>query len=431
MYHTLVPIDPAVVAAAPTSKHHRWGPSSLKSREICPGYKNDNSGDNTASDEGTMLHNAVETGNLAGLNAEQTEQVNKCLGYVEPLVKKALEVHREVKLDVLGGMTFGTADMVILRLLPNAGQKKKLSDGYKHADLVDFKFGRVAVDDAEDNRQGYAYVLGVFERWAEVDSVTVHFLSPRRDEILRHTFYRSDIPRLSMIISTIISNADHYDKTRDPSMLRLNETNCTYCYRRGKPECPVSVAYMVAHAKKYAPLEIADETHSSQITDPAQMAKFFIAIRVLEKMVESGKKHVLAFSKQNDIPGFVRRERKGSVKISNSTLAYPVLKQILDPEELASCCEFKYGDILKLVSDKAEKGKKTEAAKQLYIALSNAECVTSGEPTEYLQRLKEDPVEEKIAAPVSTEPATIPAKTAESPATPTAPKSCVTGPAVA
>lgn len=403
--------SPTSVTTQPA--HHQWGPSSLKNREVCPGWKSDQSGDKTAADEGTLLHNAAEHETVAGLNAEQAEQVNKCLKYIAPLVKNAIQDHKEVRLVVLYGLTFGTADRVIVRRLPF---------GSLHIDLVDYKFGRASVDDASENRQGFSYTIAAFDRWPEVDTVTVHFLSPRRDEILKHTFTRKDIPRLSLIISTIISNADLYDRTRDPSMLRLNETNCTWCHRRGKPECPVSVAYMLAHAKKYAPLEIVDEVHSSQITDPAQMGKFYIAIKVLEKMVESGKKHVLEFAKNNEIPGFVRRERKGSVKITNPTLAYPVLKALgLDAEEIASCSQINYGDIQKLISEKAT-GKKTDAIKKLYNALADVECVTAGEPTEYLQRKKEEAVEEQTE---DLAPKYLPApeKSTES-------KSSVTGPAV-
>jgi hypothetical protein len=441
---------PVAVVEAPA--HHKFGPSSLKNREICPGWKNDQSGDKTAADEGTKMHLAFEKKDLTGLDPEQAEQVTKCLNYAASLEKGALVVLREARLIVLGGQTFGTADLVILRRLKN---------GKLHIDVLDEKYGRKEVDDAETNRQGFAYVIGAFDLpgdWFKAESCTVHFLTPRRDEVSTHTFFRKDLPRLSLTVSNIIARAEHYSKsgetdaTRDSSMLQLTEDNCTWCGR--KATCPKMLAYGLAHAKKYAPLEIAEETHSSTITDGAKMAQLYTASKILEKMVDSVKKHVIAFSRENEMPGYSLRERKCPVKINNVVLAWPELLKVFEidlaaspdaaaklAELIGSCGDFSYADVLKLASSKAAKGQKTEAAKQLWITLSNAECVYAGEPTTYLQRNKETDVAIEVSAvPVllshtsETREAETPAERLDDRVKAVEQKvestSCVTGPAV-
>lgn len=398
--NSLTPSEtPAVAAPA----HHKFGPSSHKNREICPGWKNDQDSDKSAANEGTLMHLSTETGNLSGLTEEQAAQVTKCINYVAGLLRKGtvIEDRKEARLTILGGRTFGTTDRLILIRRPN---------GKLHIDVVDYKMGWNSVDDASENRQGFNYVLGAADLpglWQEAETISVHLLLPRRDEVSKHTFTRADLPRLGLIISNILARAEHWSATRDASMLQLNEVNCTYCGR--KATCPVMMNYGIAHAKKYAPLEIADEVHSSQITDPAAMAKFFIALKVLEKMVDSGKKHVAEFAKENDLPGFVRRERKGKVTITNSVAAWPQLLKALDITSLESpalvdlinTATFSYTDIVAAVSAKAGKGKpKTEALGKLWTSLQDADCVYEADSTPYLQRVKEDLPIEVAATPV-------------------------------
>ena len=85
--------------------HHELGPSALKYVEICPGYRSENVSSPWA-EEGTMLHEACETGELKGLDDEQTSAVAHCLNYVEALEKDADEAHKELMVEIhLDGFT--------------------------------------------------------------------------------------------------------------------------------------------------------------------------------------------------------------------------------------------------------------------------------------------------------------------------------------
>lgn len=83
-------------------QHHELGPSTLKYVEICPSYRSSNE-TNPFAEEGTMLHEAAETGELSGLNEEQLRHVVACLDYIKPMEDLADEVHKELRVEIRHG----------------------------------------------------------------------------------------------------------------------------------------------------------------------------------------------------------------------------------------------------------------------------------------------------------------------------------------
>lgn len=83
------------------SAHHELGPSTLKNVEVCPGFRSTNES-NIFTEEGTMMHEAAETGNFEGLDEEQESMVAKALAYVQkfqkPGTKTVLEQRVQIKL---------------------------------------------------------------------------------------------------------------------------------------------------------------------------------------------------------------------------------------------------------------------------------------------------------------------------------------------
>ena len=80
-------------------QHHELGPSSLKWVELCPGFRSSDE-TNVYAEEGTLLHTAVETGNVEGLTGEQEELVSRCQKYVADLVEGADELIMEQRLEI-------------------------------------------------------------------------------------------------------------------------------------------------------------------------------------------------------------------------------------------------------------------------------------------------------------------------------------------
>lgn len=375
----------------PGTAHHTYGPSTLKSRAICPGWQNDNSSDKEHADEGTLLHEvsekkkASEVPAIKELTDEQKDCVITCLRYVERLEEGALEVKKEVRLSILDGLTFGTSDRVIVR---------KATKG-RRIDVVDFKFGRRSVDDAATNLQGFAYVLGAFDLYQDAETATVHFILPRRDEVDTHTFTRADYAKLALAVKTVIERAATYQQTKDASMLNMTPSNCLYC--GNKIHCPKATDFSLAVVRKYAPLEVVDDVHSSTITDPAKMAKLYDAAKVMEKFVDSVKKHALDMALANggtlwDETGkavYQITERDGSRKIKDLGLAIPVLSKHLDDREILSVADVSLTGVLKLISAKAPRGKKSEVIGSVEKELFAAEALTQSAGTRFLKRVTE------------------------------------------
>lgn len=175
------------------SGHAKHGPSSLRAKEICPHWTNQG-GTSAAAEEGTAMHAAAETSDMTGLNPEQRAQVVDALAYVAEYEADALEVHKETRLDV-AGLTWGTADRVLIQ------------QGGTWAHVIDFKFGRNDVDDAANNLQGWAYAVGVFNRWP-VEGVTVHFIVPRRDSYHKASFRADQVGAMKERIRSVIARAE-------------------------------------------------------------------------------------------------------------------------------------------------------------------------------------------------------------------------------
>lgn len=357
------------------STHAKYSPSSLEYRDACPGWAKDES-DTAAAQEGQLMHSAYETGDLTILrDDEQRRCVQAALDYTARFEKGAEQVLKEVRLEIADGLTFGTADRVIVR---KTG-----------VDLIDLKNGRIPVTDAEHNVQGLAYTCGVFERFPKAQWVRVHFMSPRIDELSVHVFRRAQLDRIKADLHRIVARCRLWDETRNPDLLRPSEKVCLYC--GFKKDCPKMGQISALVAKKYEPLEVVDEVHSSQITDPERMGRALTLARILEKWCESVKRHALRMADDGTpIPGYRIAERAGATEINNPVLAYEVLvKAGLEPMDIMHAAKLSRSKLEEAVKAKAPRGKGAAAVRELNAALAGAECLTSGDPVRYLARVHE------------------------------------------
>lgn len=360
--------------------HHTYSPSTLKNRAICPGWINDPYSDKSKADEGTRLHHAAETGNLAGLDPEQTTAVQKCLGLAAKMEKGADKVLNEQRLQILDGLTFGTADKVIHFI------------ARKHAVVLDWKFGKHDVDPAKKNLQGKAYALGVFDLPEKPETVRVIFALPRLNIVHDHTFTRSEMSRLSLEISAIIARCRQYDETNDVALLNPTDYGCLYCGR--KATCPHTTSLALGIVQKYEPLSLPENLHSSQLTDPKQMARLVDFAKIAEKLASSIKEHAMQLAIEqgglHDEAGnllYEVAERNGE-RALNLGLALPILSQHLDDRELLSVAKVSLPAALKLIEAKAPRGQKSKVRAAIEQALGDAQAVTSGTSSRYLKKAK-------------------------------------------
>ena len=216
--------------------HHRYSISSLRSLEKCPNFRRVPSAanvKNAAAEEGTMLHNRVEAeAATPELTREQSEMVEGVLEIMRPTKMAAVKVEKEVQVNIERPdgtlLTAGHIDIIVW-----ASATKAL--------VTDFKFGRVEVDSSATNVQLAGYALGVFQRDAAVEEVTVQIIQPRVSwEIVPQTYYRKDVAALYARVAAIVDNAEAAESGAD--LQKLDRETCSYC--RFAATCPETAEFM-------------------------------------------------------------------------------------------------------------------------------------------------------------------------------------------
>ena len=371
--------------------HHRFSPSTLNDRAVCPGWDKDEGGDTTRADEGTRLHAVCQTRDFTGLDDEQKQAVGLCLRYIDALLPRASVKMEERNLQILAGRTSGTADLIVV-----------VGDTVH---VIDYKFGKNEVKDADINLQGWAYLSGAWDLFPTAKFGMVHFLMPRVAHgselgvVFKHKFDRKkDEPRMKLAIATVLDRAEKFFATKDPSMLNPTAEGCLYCGR--KAECPALWAYALPVAKKYSPLEIVDEVHSSQITDPVKMVALIEAAKILGKLADSVTEHARAFALQHGgingadgQPAYVLGQRSGTRKLRPEKVADAVdalLEKGFTDRDLLACSELSITKVLELAGERAPRGKKTAVRAAIETKLEEIGAVTTGEPTMFLKKVKKE-----------------------------------------
>lgn len=261
---------------------------------------------------------------------------------------------------------FGTVDRVVIT--------------GKHVDIVDFKFGRGAIDDADINIQGQAYLLGVMDKYPELETATVHFIIPRRDEVFTADYARADMEGIRLRINLIISLA-----TQESPDLRPNTEGCRYC--KHKLSCTALSDKFLPIAKKYEEavgdfeLNLWGSYSPTEIEDPEMLAKMLNVSQVVDRWAESIKRQALklAIEEGLEIPGYDLHFRNASLKIKNGQDAYDALEHLLTPEEFMEVCSVSITALTKAYSDKLPRGEKKSARGKIEQELESAGVLPSEE----------------------------------------------------
>lgn len=242
---------------------------------------------------------------------------------------------------------FGTVDRVIIR--------------GTHVDLVDFKFGMGEIDDADMNIQGQAYLLGVMDKFPELKTATVHFIIPRRDEVLTHDYTRADMEDIRLRINVIVEKAEA-DAQRIP-----NTEGCRYC--KHKLTCPALADKLLPLAKKYShsvsdfEITLWGDYSPAKIEDPAVLSKMLNVASVVDKWQSAAKAQALKLAVEEgaEIPGYDLHYRNASTKIENAQEAFDALEHLLSPDDFMEACNVTVAKLTKKYADKMERGEKKNA----------------------------------------------------------------------
>ena len=369
--------------------HARRSPSTLKNRELCPGFEPQKK-DSVASTEGRNLHRYMELWAISkrtplaavlaeelqildsGLSDEQREQIEKLQQYITPLIEEADSLHLEHKLDMrrlaLPGCDFGTADFITI------------DKAYPTAYLVDYKFGKVEVDDAEDNIQFFAYACAMFQEFC-VDQINVVILQPRTDYISEATFTRKDVPRMMLRLKTVL------ERCENPTEETLNPQTqlCEYCAHVGT--CPA--------VAKFA-LKISDGPELPKEFDPTkcddtQLGDLYAWAKLLEEKGKALQHSITELATAgHEVGGFILQASTGKTTVIDPVgLAHEVKKSLnFSDDQLFACADISLTKILDVISKQAPKGQKEKTAQEVRKNLTDGGFFKTGGGYSYLKRSK-------------------------------------------
>lgn len=320
--------------------HAEYGPSSLKYFETCPSYQNreeeDEENQHDVTLAGTRIHNALEDENPDSLVDEEEQMLawqmlNKVYANEEMFGVENGKKFNEIRLqiDLSNHDTFGTMDRLAV-------------DG-RIAVAHDYKCGWTPVDDAEVNSQAWAYTLGVFQRFPEVEIVYFYFLIPRQNTITMAAFLRDEdveIPEwwdeegqessgtmhdLHLRINLVIS------KAKKLAGKEFNPTPhvCEWCGRKETCQALNDKALLIYRDRSEDGLVLPDTLDASLMDTPEEIGKARMLVPVLEAWIESVKKKAneLAFEEGMDIPGFKKMSKKTKRVIAHPVAAFNVAEE--------------------------------------------------------------------------------------------------------
>ena len=214
-----------------------------------------------------MLHAAVATGNLDGLDAEQQEAVTACLDYMKTLERPGDRILVEYRVNVHDDngdeLTNGIIDFAAIH-----------ED--RTADFVDWKFGRTPVPEASRNYQGAGYALGLVQEF-NLNSVTAHFFQPRIHAATAYTFYHPQ--QILHNVRLIIRRAK-----AETLILCASDEACRYC--RAASPCPACCA-------RYG--LVPADLRENMLSDPAKLLDLWERAQIAGKLVDQIKAAVTAW----------------------------------------------------------------------------------------------------------------------------------------
>lgn len=348
--------------------HHEFSPSRLEQLRICPGsYIMQQGLPDATSDisaEGTLLHNAVATGDFTGLSDEQIEVVQQCIDFYKSFMKEGSTVLFEQAVEIKDPetgivLTKGIIDCIVV-IEPDV------------IVCIDWKFGYIPVNDVARNIQLASYSAGVMQLF-NVSSVDAWVFQPRIHKKSHHLFTSESA--ICANIQAIIT------KTQISSSGSIHlfacEEACRYC--KARLNCP---AFRVKFQKLTASNGDYDLNHIPTLEKLYEASK---GVKSFLSEIENAVKKVI--EEKGRCGKYTFEFTKGSREVKDLNALYAAVKDYLTPQEFNDVCKVTLGKFETAVADKlvaeasatGEKLTKTEAKKRCYAMI--ADLITTGTPT--------------------------------------------------
>lgn len=387
--------------------HHPYSPSTLQNLEVCPCYVGKQSEKvHVRTAAGTRAHDVVETGkDDAKLGDDDALAAAECLDFVESrrqlLVsqsEKAYETAQhlaapdpekfailelketylpvdDLKFDDADFTTAGYADRILV------------SHDKTYAEVFDWKFGFWEVEDAANNLQGIAYVLGVFKMFPTVQVVRLFFKQPHLELTSQALFTREQIPALYLRVQVVVAKARESRKSGTFETARPHVPVCNFCAHIGRCPKVTDLACRVGH--KFYPLAIPADVTPNVVADVAQTEMGLKLAQVLLVWCGAFKRQVTDRILRGEAPippgqkiqEMQKRQVVDLVKLKETALRY------MTPLEYESTLDTTFGALEEIVSEHAPRGSKSSLVEDFGKALLDSGAVKLGDKFSFLRSI--------------------------------------------
>ena len=365
--------------------HHKNSPSKLPYLAECAGFTSDDTGDKSAAEAGTRLHEFMDEilkawvkirragdttmGMLDVMNSYLHSRTDDpiddsdrsllvfCIRKIEPYLLQARQIINEIRVDVKWGdgrlLTSGLLD--VLLIFENGA-----------ALVIDYKFGWVPVKSAKTNQQGLAYALGALQKYPNIKKIGILFLQPKLGVADSYTFTRAEeFIKLADTLE-IIERAEYVQKhgfTEETIKFLKAGDHCGYCAHSRNGTCPARLRVLAQVASAGEACIPLPTTFNSLVIDSgekAALARYWV--EQVEDFLDGVKKVAKEFAQANGgsikyaAPNGQVIEYEIEERNHDRTLGAPsdileALSDYLSPAEILACCEAKLGPLEKAASN--------------------------------------------------------------------------------
>lgn len=369
-------------------KPTRISPSTLDLIAACPKfrYREYDNGKNLSAADGTLVHAALESGNMDDLNEEQERSLKLTQAFVEAQLVGYLDWHN-VSPDK-------RTELHEQKLPSSFGYNGKMDRFYisfasGRAFITDLKMGRLGIlADAKDSYQLAAYAEIAWNAFKDqIKEIRVALSSPRTKETSIHDYKYEDLPGIKERIQKVV---DDFENPFAPP--RVTEHACGKCALLDV--CPVAKKDAIVPLAA-SPLAISPELLMKPVEDltVTELAANRAAMDLLEKWAELRKPMIDArvFSEGIDLPGYTKVVKTGQPTIlADKTLqAWDLLQDEISPVEFASICgKISLKKLIDLFSGNCVGASADDRAEQAKLHVYNLleDVITKSGDSTYLRR---------------------------------------------
>ena len=396
-------------------QHHPYSPSKLQNLEACACFDNQQGKVHIAAEKGTIQHNVVEAGeDDVRLDDDEALAAAECLdfyeGHKQLFVEARERAHREEAENRGDGKLLGDFPEVIeiseeyLKIDSNpvdyptpdgwktaegttAGyiDKALISHTGTEARMYDWKFGKWAVEDADNNLQGMSYFLGLLVRFPALERVTFYFKQPALNRITSATWTKADVAKIYLRISTVVQRAITARRAGDFSMANPTVPGCLFCAHKGK--CPKVVSFVCNVGAKFYPLEMPEVLTPTYVLDPANAAKALRLAQIVETWAGAFKRQTNDRVLRGDsLPpeGYALTSRSDREVVDPAKFREITLQHLTEAE-LAEAAQYTFGTVEKKINDKTPRGMKKATVEAYQKELLDSGAVKRGQPYAFLR----------------------------------------------